>query len=352
MKNYIVFLLLGWSFNLYAQEKIKTDTFNFVFEGKKLNGLVDLPLGKEPTTIVVLVPGSGKTDIVAGNGFSGLRKQFIAQGLACLIWDKAGCGKSEGVFEYNQTVQNSAAEVVAAIKELKSQHIPGFGKVGLWGISRAGWICPLVIEQYPSIAFWISVSGTDDRDNYGYLLKKNFIIEGRTKAEADKLVAEWQNGNDIARNGGSFEENQKATQNIRRDPFYIFMAGNSSPTSEGYLKWQKKFQTGENVVDAKSGLLIYVPDFEMVLKKIHCPVLAIFGEKDSQVDWQKTMALYKKSLGKNHPAQLTIKTIPNGNHNMQKCKTGGYREKLLVRQPAIGYYETMQKWIRENGFSI
>jgi pimeloyl-ACP methyl ester carboxylesterase len=351
MEKYIILLFLGLSTSLYGQQKMKTDTFTFVFEGKRLSGLIDLPVETEPTSMIVLVPGSGRTNIVARNGFYELRKNLSERGVICIIWDKAGCGKSEGIFNYNQPVQNSAEEIITAIEAAKLRHVPGSSKTGLWGISRAGWICPLVISQYPAIAFWISVSGTDDKDNYGYLLQKNFVIEGKSEAEAKNLMDEWRKGIEVARRGGNFEDNLKATENLRKEPFYIFMSGNSQPTLDGYLSWQKGFKTGENIIDKKSGLQIYVPGFEKVLNKIQCPVLAIFGEKDSQVDWHKTMALYNRTLGKNKESKLTIKTMPNGNHNMEECKTGGYREVLISRQPCHGYYETMLAWLIKNGFT-
>jgi len=354
MKNLLIcFLLITISVNqnLYGQEKAKTDTFSFSFEGKRRVGLVDQPVGRQPSAMIILVPGSGKTNIFGGSGYADLRRHFVQQGIACVIWDKAGCGKSDGVFDPDQPVQNSAGEVIAAIEELKHENVPGTNKIGLWGISRAGWICPLVIAQYPSIAFWISVSGTDDKENFGYLLERNFLIEGRSISETKKLMDEWKKDNELTAHGGSFEEDLKATENLRRDPFYMFLSNNSVPTKEGYLAWQKKFETGENRVDKKSGLLIYVPDFEKTLNKIHCPVLAIFGEKDSQVDWRKTIGLYSKTLGKNSKTQLTIKTFPNGNHNLIACKTGGYREQLAVRQPCEGYIETMVEWLQDKGFT-
>lgn len=329
---------------------MRTDTFAFSFDGKKYSGVVDIPEGKEATALIVLVPGSGRTDIVAGQWFRGLRRRFTEQGFACLIWDKAGCGKSEGVFDYDQTIQNSASEVIAAITEARSQNVPGSETIGLWGISRAGWICPLVIEQYP-VAFWISVSGTDDKETFGYLLEKNFLIEGRSEAQTNELVNEWRRGIEIARTGGSFEEHLKATENLRKDSFHIYVTGNSVPTEEGYLRWQKKFQTGENIVDEKTGLLVYVPEFEKTLKNINCPVLALFGEKDSQVDWRKTMALYRETIGMNRDADLTIRTFPDCNHNMVQCTTGGYREILTEMRLCDGYYDAMSSWLTEQGFS-
>lgn len=346
MKNYISLLLLVFSLRLSVNAKIITDTLSFNFEEKTFSGILDLPTNKKPVALIVLIPGSGKTNIVSGNWKSSLRKRFVEEGFACFLWDKAGCGKSEGVFNPNQPVQNSAQEAIAAIEELKRKNIPGSEQIGLWGHSRAGWICPLIIADYPSVAFWISVSGPDDKETYGYLLEKNFRIEGRSKKETKRLMNEWQNGFDIARRGGSFEESLKATETLRNDPFYILMSNNSKPTAEGYLTWQKKFATGENVVDEKSGLLVYIPEFKNVLKKINCPVLAIFGEKDTQVDWQRTKHLYKKTIGKNPQATLAIKIFPDGNHNIYQCKTGGVKEKLEKREFCKDYHETMLVWLR------
>lgn len=350
MKKYILILLLGLSLHTSGKEIMKTDTLSFIFEGKKFSGILDLPSEKKPAGLIILVPGSGKTNIVAGNWNSSLRNHFVQEGFACYLWDKAGCGKSEGVFNPNQPVQNSAKEAIVAIEELKRKNIPGSDKIGLWSHSRGGWICPLIIADYSSIAFWISVSGPDDKETYGYLLERNFLIEGRSKKETKKLMTEWQNGFNVARHGGTFEENLKATENLRNDPFYIFMSNNSKPTAEGFLKWQKKFQNGENIVDEKSGLQIYIPEFNKVLHKVNCPVLAIFGEKDTQVNWQRTRQLYKKTIGKNPLASLTIKTFPNGNHNIYDCKTGGFREKLTKREFCGGYYETMSIWLKDNKF--
>jgi pimeloyl-ACP methyl ester carboxylesterase len=338
---------------MYSSENIRTEYFEFEYNGNKLTGFLDLPEGRAASAIVILVPGYGRTNFSEHNGYyDSLRSNFTHLGLACCEWDKAGCGKSEGTFDIDQPVQSSAKEVIAAIKELKHRNISGFNKIGLWGISRAGWICPLVIEDYPSIAFWISVSGTDDKENYGYLLESNLRIEGRSESEAKLLVSEWKSGNEVFRNGGSFEEYIKAIHNIRKDSFCISFCGYGKENKEDYLKSQKKYinEQHHDVYDKETGLMIYVPNFKETLNRIQCPVLAIFGEKDCNVDWRKTIALYKETIGTNKNASLTIKSFPDGNHSIIKCKTGGVNEKLEKWEPCGGYYKTMILWLKKNGF--
>ena len=239
-------------------------------------------------------------------------------------------------------MQSSAKEVLAAIEELKNRNISGSNRIGLWGISRAGWICPLVIQECPSIAFWISVSGTDDKENFGYLLESNFRIEGRSEAQTRLLMSEWRNGNDLFRKGGSFDEYQKATQTLRQDSFWLSVSGEQY-TQEGWVRNQKQFISEQHEFDEETGLMIYVPHFRETLEKINCPVLAIFGEKDANVDWRKTMALYRETIGSKKNARLCL---PDCNHNMIKCKTGGIHEKMSKWDYGDGYLETIRSWLK------
>ena len=355
MKNrqFLLFpvILLTWGLCLSSFGQMKTDDFSFIFEGKRYVGLIDIPTGKQPTSLIVIVPGDGQTKIDSGSWYRGISAHFVQMGLACCLWDKAGCGESEGEYDQQQTVTSSAKEVLAAMAELRRQKIPGSENMGLWGISRAGWICPLVIAEDPSIAFWISVSGVDGEDNNTYLLEKNLAIQGRTPDQVKVLISEYRAGNRIFWEGGAYEEYLKATRNISQDPYNIKLHGEPYASKEEYLRDQaaamQKFRFND-----RTASIILVPGFSDILKRISCPVLAIFGERDSQVDWRRTRALYRKTIGLNPKGGLTIKTFPDGNHPLMKCETGGMNENLEIYgwQPCEGYYEAMSLWLKEHHF--
>ena len=91
-------------------------------------------------------------------------------------------------------------------------------------------------------------------------------------------------------------------------------------------------------LDDKTGLQLYIKNFNTVLRNINCPVLALFGEKDMNVDWKQTKQLYERTLGKN--TALTIKSFPDCNHNLFQCQTGGFYE----------FEDNNLPWIRCNGF--
>lgn len=328
---------------------MKTRAFEFVAEGNVLRGVVDLPDGRTPRAVLLFVHGYGRTDVVAQNWYSDLRSRFTDLGLATVVWDKPGCGKSEGTFDIDQPVASSAREVAAAVRQVREKTLPGVTRIGLWGISRAGWIAPLAMAQDPGIGFWISVSGTDDKENFPYFIESNFRIEGRTERQIRQLMSEWRRGFEITARGGTFEAYLDATKTLRNDPFMVFLAGRLDPSKAAFLEDQRRFRDGVFAIDDDTGLMIYVPGFRELLGRLDVPVLALFGEQDRNVDWRKTRALYTETIGRNPKARLTVKTFPDGNHNLHRSRTGGYREMLeILKSPQMseGYYDTILEWLR------
>lgn len=325
------------------EAQINREIFEFNFEETTINGVLNAPTNHPPKGLVLIVHGSGQTNAVEQEWHYDVRTQLVKSGYAVYMWDKMGCGKSEGTFDYNQPVQNSALEVIAAINALKKAKIPGADDIGLWGISRGGWINPLVINQYPGIRFWISVSGVDGKENFNYLLEENLRINELPQDSIDLIVGEWHSGNKITHAGESYEVYLRATQNIRQNKFIRRFNG-SEGSEEGYYNYQKGFMQQE--LDEASGLPVYISHFDSILRKIDCPVLAMFGEKDMNVDWTKTKSLYEQTLGQN--TDLTVKSFPDCNHNLFKCKTGGFYEFQddgLPWDRCDGFLGAMAEWL-------
>lgn len=329
-----------------------SEPFEFQFENKTLRGLIEKPQNRESKAMVIIIPGYGRTDFVEGKWFTNLRNKLVATGLTVCFWDKMGCGNSDGKFDAQQPVENSANEAIAAIQKLKKLKVAGSEKIGFWGISRAGWIIPLINEQFP-IDFWISVSGTDDKENFGYLLKSNLLIAGKSEQEADKLYKAWKLGHKVHNSQGDYDAYLQAIQPLIQDSLCQKLFGyiNEPITVESRKKYVENQQlyTSKGYFDEESGLWVYIEDFDQTLLKINCPVLALFGANDSQVDWRKTKKLYEKTIGTNVNSPLTVKVFDNCNHSLQKCITCAWKEDLsaLKWQACDAYYETMEKWLKE-----
>jgi fermentation-respiration switch protein FrsA (DUF1100 family) len=62
------------------------------------------------------------------------------------------------------------------------------------------------------------------------------------------------------------------------------------------------------------------------LAKTPCPVLALIGEKDTQVDAKENLPLIESTLKKAGNKNVEVKTLPSLNHLFQTAKTGDVSE--------------------------
>lgn len=339
----ILFLMVT---NSVAQSN--KQAFDFEFEGVVLNGVLNLPKDQETKGVVLIIHGSGRTEAVAQEWYIDIRETIVKAGYATYMWDKMGCGKSGGTFNYNQSVHNSAAEAIAAINALKKKQISGSNDIGLYGGSRAGWINPIIINEYQDIKFWISVSGVDDQENFSYLLEENLRIDGLPKDSIDLIVDQWLDGIKVAHEGGSFESYMDATKDVQQNPFWMrFVRENMGEMNEEtYTGFQVPLMK-EKLHD-KTGLPIYIENFDEILSNVKVPVLALFGENDMNVDWKKTKRLYESTIAQN--TDLTVQSFPNCNHNILECTTGGFYEfqdNDLPYKRCVGFLDTIENWLNE-----
>ena len=131
-----------------------------------------------------------------------------------------------------------ADEVLSAIQALRQSKEPGADRIGLWGVSRAGWIAPVVIEQEPSIQYWISVSGTDAFENWGYLLRSNLEIDGHPPEYIDQIYNAWIKQNHLFWTGADYESYLEVSRVFWQDDLVQKLTGQTyvehEPGSLGY----------------------------------------------------------------------------------------------------------------------
>lgn len=124
---------------------------------------LDVPAGPGPFPAVVMGHGSGQA---TRHQLGSLAQGFVGAGFAVLRYDKRGVGDSGGVYEVAGNVANSertfpilAGDMLAGVEFLKTRPDIDPARIGLFGISQAGWIIPLAASRSADVKFMILVVG-------------------------------------------------------------------------------------------------------------------------------------------------------------------------------------------------
>jgi pimeloyl-ACP methyl ester carboxylesterase len=140
-------------------EGTRVEEISFESHGVSLSGSIVFPDSQPIHAAVVFIHGSGKQtrDLK-------LAERFAREGIAALVYDKRGAGKSGGIYEGEQSVSemnialladdaNSALQRLAGVASLKG--VP----TGFAGISQAGWIAPVAAQKASLAKFLVLWSG-------------------------------------------------------------------------------------------------------------------------------------------------------------------------------------------------
>ena len=127
----------------------------FESHGTTLFGSLVLPHGGRIHAAVVFIHGSGKQS----RNLEWARR-FASAGIAALVYDKRGAGKSGGEYEGNQSVSEKnilllASDAATALDALAHQPALGGVPLGFAGISQAGWIAPLAARRSAHTRFLV-----------------------------------------------------------------------------------------------------------------------------------------------------------------------------------------------------
>ncbi|MEN7342984.1 MAG: CocE/NonD family hydrolase [Pseudomonadota bacterium] len=336
----------------YAPVFSPGETVDFEFEssGRRLSGIFDVPPGDTTKALIIIVHSYGETDVRNWVSYAEERRRFNAMGIATVLWDKPGLGRSEGRFDIDQSVHESAEEVLDAAAYLREIGAPGSDRIGLWGGSRAGWIAPLALSQDRSLEFWVSLSGTTAEDNFTYLLLSNLPYEGSNTEEVALLRAEWEAGCELFRTDGRYRDYLEATENLRANEYIKSMRGDW-PGRLQFEVGQRRCKDGQCPnTDNVMCDYVWIENFDDLLASLNIDVLALFGDKDLNIDWRKTKRLYEQTIGRNARASLTTYVFEDADHALNKSETGSLKEMQSAkqRQKAEGYLDIQTRWLEQN----
>jgi pimeloyl-ACP methyl ester carboxylesterase len=317
--------------------------------GDTLAGTLTMPRGDGPFPAVVLVTGSGaqnrNEEIFGHRPFLVLADRLTRQGIAVLRYDDRGYGKSTGNIA-SGTTMDFTDDALAGVAFLRGT--PGIraDRIGIAGHSEGGLIAPMAAVRTTDVAFIVMLAGPGLPGDELLSLQTRRILEvmeqGETNVEEAvalqaRMLAVAKSDRDSAAAGAACRE-------ILRE--YI----DAQPDSV------KRSPENTDAAVAQKVRRLLSPWFRtflrldprIYLREVHCPVLALNGEKDLQVPVPENTDEVRRALREGGNPDATVVVLPGLNHLFQTAKTGAITEYPEIEETfAPAALDRISAWILE-----
>ncbi len=344
---------------MFVNEEVK-----FAVNGKELNGILTCPASGARYPAIILLHGSdrsGRDDPY----YAAHAENLVRSGFAVLRYDGPGWGGGSSGHSGFETLEYRTEEALAAVKYLQSRPDIKPNAVGLWGVSQGGWVCQMAAASYDGVAFIIPVSGPgvtpaeqevhrveaesraagfDEDEIAKAVLIRRLMVDSILSAPMYREV----NLSDSRRLGrGLWNEFTELTYSANPVDL-VAEHGNVIEILKGIEaeRWTKFLHLDEvlpmlesfppqawSMVKEQMRAVMTVNPADF-LTKVRCPVLAIFGENDTSVPVEKSVALYKQYLREAGNTSFAIKIFPKASHTIR-----------IDGEFAHGYFDLMVDWL-------
>ena len=292
----------------------------------ELNGTLTLPAGfSKKTPVLVMVTGSGQQnrdeELFEHKPFAVIADAFARKGIATLRYDDRFFGdKSKDFGKF--TTYDFKEDALAAINLLRGR----FDNVGVLGHSDGGTIA-LMLAAEGKVDFAVSMAGVGGSGKENLLLQNKMIL--KSMGHSDDVLVTYC---DVL--GKMFDEMANGRQPKG------FAIPESLPME---LKTNLQTIMSQPLVPYICTSLSI--DMSNSLANIKCPVLAINGKLDLQVDPTYNLGVLEKGLTN---CKHKIVAFESLNHLFQHCKTGSHTEYSEIEEtmsPEV--LDVMIDWIRQ-----
>jgi predicted acyl esterase len=155
-----------------------------------LSGSLYIPRGDGPFPAIIMLQGSGPETRWGANRF--WADYFGRRGIAALIYDKRGSGKSTGDWQ-TADFNSLAGDALAAVDLLQPTARIDPNRIGIHGHSQGASIAPLIASQSKAVAFVVADAAngvpmwqSEIFSQQSYL--KELGLKGQDLASADQFV--------------------------------------------------------------------------------------------------------------------------------------------------------------------
>lgn len=262
-----------------------------------LAGSLILPPGTGRHPAVVFVHGSGAEGRWASR-FLGVK--FAEQGVAALIFDKRGVGKSSGDWR-TATLDDLAGDAAGALAYLRQRPQIDARRIGVHGHSQGGTLAPMIAVRSPDVAFLIASAAagvpTDSTELFSVL--NSIYPNAATSADSADARAYASELVDVAYHGKPRVRLDSLVWQFRGRPWYF------APPEPDASYWAFSKLFGE---------------FQPLdwWRQVRVPVLLVYGAPDQRVPARESAARIAAELVRESPgADVTVRILPDADHTFR-----------------------------------
>ncbi len=319
--------------------------------GITLAGTLTLPNEKGKFPVVVLVSGSGPQDrneeMLDHKPFLVIADYLTRQGIGVLRYDDRGVGQSGGNFA-TATTRDFAGDALAAVRYLKTRPDMKKKKIGIVGHSEGGMIAPIVAAKTKEVNFIVLLAGTGLRGAELLLTQQELIARAEGASEQEIAISQKHNKQIF-----DLILSESDTVKLRKEiaPLLLSLYDELSEADKKAASSKGQFLIASQNLYLSPWMFYFLRyDPAVNLKKLKCPVLALNGEKDLQVDPKSNLEAIRSSLKKAKNKHFTIEELPGLNHLFQTAKTGSPSEYHSIEETfSPTALKLIADWILKNG---
>lgn len=325
---------------ILQREKAKSENFHerevsFKNGAVTLSGTLIMPKKTGKFAAVVITHGSFPNE---RDSYKTWALHFVRKGIAALIYDKRGSGKSSGETR-SASMENLADDAIAGVNIFKTFTEIDAKKIGVVGHSQGGWIAPLAATRSKDVAFVIAsaASGVSpDKQSIFHranVMREMGFSENEINIATDLRTKLYTSGKLLLENSPNAKEERKKVSTelakYAKEPW--FERGAELPPN----------LDGDKPSRGALELLFFEP--EPIWEKVKVPVLIVWGDKDTIVPVGESKTIIENAVKKSGNKQISIKIFPNVNHGI-----------VVVRPPNsewdfprvdLNYYKTIVEWL-------
>jgi len=135
--------------------------------------------------------------------------------------------------------------------------------------------------------------------------------------------------------GASFEEFSAAVAPLRKYPVFREKFGLTGGTEQSYA-------AGRDPRFSRT----WTTSADRFLADVDVPVLALFGNRDIQVDWRQSVEVFRDVFAHSGNQAAKIKVFRNADHNLFDTRAEDAPPRFVS-----GYLATMAEWLQAHGFA-